>query len=80
MCYTEIMILALTSWGWLIWAIFVAISFGVFEWIGLRKQEDKDIPLTEAIQRLTGKKGWKRDLGVAILVGFTGWFIFHLWL
>jgi len=73
------MILALTSWGWLVWAAFVLVSFLIFEWIGLRRQEDKDIPLTEAIQNLTGKEGWKRDFGVAIVVGFVGWLIFHLW-
>ena len=70
----------MTAFGWLAWFLIIAVSFAMFEWRGLRKQEDEDIPLTQAIQGLTGKEGWKRDLGVALVAGFTGWFIFHLWL
>ena len=80
MIITLILATGLGAWGWLAWFGIVLVSFGVFEYLGLRRKQDGAIPLTQAIQEFTGKKGWKRDLGVAALVGFTGWFIFHLWI
>lgn len=70
----------MSSWGWLAWFALVAASFGVFEYIGLRRSTDDKLPLTQAIQKLTTKAGWKRDLAAFGLFGFTFWFAFHLWL
>lgn len=59
-------------WVWVAWAVLVALSFAVLEWIGLRRRNDDLPPLTQVIRRYV-----PRWLIAVVLGGFAFWGFEH---
>ena len=59
-------------WIWVGWAVAVAASFAVLEWLGLRRKDDRPMPLTQVIQRYV-----PRWLIAVVLGGFAFWGMEH---
>ena len=67
--------------AWIVWFVLCVASFFVIEIMALRrKNRDDGRPdtLTSHIQLLTRARV-ARDIGAGVLLGFVGWFAFHLW-
>lgn len=68
------------STAWIIWLTVTAFSFGVLEWVTFRRHET----LSENVRRWLGiepRKPWRRiglPAFIAVMLGFTAWFIPHI--
>lgn len=70
------------SWSavWAVWLAVMAISFGVLEWVTLRRHET----LSENMRRWLGiepPKPWRRvsvALFTGAVIGFAAWFVPHI--
>lgn len=70
------------SWEtvWIVWLAVASVSFGVLEWVTIRKGQT----LSENLRRWLGvepRKPW-RKVGIpafaAVVLGFAAWFIPHI--
>ena len=69
------------GWAWLVWIVATVTTFAVIEGVALARKNRGDgqrDTLTSHIQGLTRVR-WVRDVAAGLLVGFVGWFVFHLW-